>query len=482
MKQVNDLINKLKKRKIKKGILETIAGAYPFSGLYKLGEFCQQYIEPLKLDYRRYYDYKKFYKESEKWDKKKIKNYQNNKLRSLIRYAYHNVPYYNCLLHKLNLKPKDFQNTDDLKKLPVLTREDVKANYYKLIANNFKQAQLLKRAYLSYTSGSSGTPMYVIRDKFTECKERVALEWALSLSGVCPWQKHICLRYKPFAHGKISNNKLFEPYWMRMILSTKENSPGQIQDDLESIKAFKPVYCIGSPAKMYLLSLHAKNNIKNKISFKVFISKYENIYEHQKQSIYQAFGAQTFRYYSSEEFLLIAADCPQQSMHLDIRKGIMEIIQRPGDEENVGRIIYTGFNNRIMPLIRYDTGDTGKMTPGECKCASNFPVLTALNGRGAEVISFNNNRISSLTIGTALETEIEKIAVKECQFVQQSECKLQVNLVAERWHEKSHQQRFRKVITDLIGEGIELDFNYSDRIDRTESGKFHLIKNQNVNI
>ena len=57
-----------------------------------------------------------------------IERLQNRNLRFLIRHAYDTVPYYNRLFRKIGLSPGDVRCVEDLSKVPVLTKEDVRMN------------------------------------------------------------------------------------------------------------------------------------------------------------------------------------------------------------------------------------------------------------------------------------------------------------------------------------------------------------------
>src|SRR5438874_1014797 len=63
---------------------------------------------------------------SEGWSAEWITAYQNEKLCEAIRHAYENVPYYRDLMKSLKLAPRDIRSTEDLHKLPILTKADVR--------------------------------------------------------------------------------------------------------------------------------------------------------------------------------------------------------------------------------------------------------------------------------------------------------------------------------------------------------------------
>jgi phenylacetate-CoA ligase len=108
--------------------------------------------------------YLKFLMKSQWWSESDFKEYQNEKLRALIKHAYENVPYYTELFKKLKLTPADIKTTDDLYKLPILTKDIVRENVKngKIIAKNIPKRKMI----LSSSSGSTGEPLqyYITKD------------------------------------------------------------------------------------------------------------------------------------------------------------------------------------------------------------------------------------------------------------------------------------------------------------------------------
>ena len=72
--------------------------------------------------------------ESEKWSRGEIAAYQDEKLRDLIRFAYDTVPYYHERMQAAKITPDDIRSRDDLPKLPLLTKEDVRHNTERLMS------------------------------------------------------------------------------------------------------------------------------------------------------------------------------------------------------------------------------------------------------------------------------------------------------------------------------------------------------------
>ena len=118
-------------------------------------------VYSVKLDFERYggkfKEYKKLLNKSQWFSPEEMKSYQESKLRDLIEYSYIHVPYYRRMLDERNLKPVDIQCIEDLQKLPVLTKRDVKTNYNDLISDEVDKRSLKT----GHTGGTTGSPLEI---------------------------------------------------------------------------------------------------------------------------------------------------------------------------------------------------------------------------------------------------------------------------------------------------------------------------------
>ena len=86
----------------------------------------------------------------------------------------------------------------------------------------------------------------------------------------------------------------------------------------------------------------------------------------------------------------VATECEQhEGLHLNMEYGITQVLNEqdepvaPGTE---GRIVCTGLENLSMPLIRYDTGDIGKILPDRCPCGRNLPLMAPVTTKAEDQI------------------------------------------------------------------------------------------------
>ena len=90
-----------------------------------------------------------------------IRQLQELRLRRMMRHAYHHVPYYNELFERLRIRPDEIQTLDDLRRLPLLSQEEVRENlHFDLFADNHRKRDMQKVT----ASGSNGEPIEIYVD------------------------------------------------------------------------------------------------------------------------------------------------------------------------------------------------------------------------------------------------------------------------------------------------------------------------------
>lgn len=102
----------------------------------------------------------KFLEESQYWDSEKIIEYQFKKFKKLLSYAYENVPYYSDLFKKLKLAPADFKTIEDIRKIPVLTKEIARKENLNLISRRINK----NKTKYGKTGGTTGAPLLIYKD------------------------------------------------------------------------------------------------------------------------------------------------------------------------------------------------------------------------------------------------------------------------------------------------------------------------------
>ena len=91
-----------------------------------------------------------------------LEELQVRRLRAIIKHAYKNTTYYNRKFKKAGVTPDDIKSSNDLIKIPVTTKDDVR----KYGLTEMTSCGLdISRCRIVPTSGSSGTPMRIVYDQ-----------------------------------------------------------------------------------------------------------------------------------------------------------------------------------------------------------------------------------------------------------------------------------------------------------------------------
>ncbi|MCR5369567.1 MAG: methyltransferase domain-containing protein [Clostridium sp.] len=109
----------------------------------------------------------------------------------------------------------------------------------------------------------------------------------------------------------------------------------------------------------------------------------------------------------------------REGCHLRVGDLMLEVID-PETGENVpegeyGELVLTTFHREAMPLIRYRTGDMGRLIPGKCGCGSLLPRLGKVQGRFRDEIRLGDGRM--LTVHLLDETILGMKGVQDYRAV-----------------------------------------------------------------
>jgi phenylacetate-CoA ligase len=134
----------------------------------------------------------------------------------------------------------------------------------------------------------------------------------------------------------------------------------------------------------------------------------------------QVFGCPVYdRYGLAEVSGYVAQECSfHQGLHVNGSISILEVIRDghacgPGE---AGKIVVTNLHNYAMPLIRYETGDTGTIGD-ECACGRAFSILAKIEGRSADWVATESYPVPIASFIGALE-ELRMRSIEKFQFNQ----------------------------------------------------------------
>ncbi|MFC1979901.1 phenylacetate--CoA ligase family protein [Chloroflexota bacterium] len=417
---------------------------------------------------------------SQWWSRDKILELQNQRLRQLVRHAYDNVPYYRRIFDKRALKLSDIECSEDLVKLPVLTKKLIKDNFDNLTARGFPSKKIIRSA----TAGSTGEPLrfYSTRNDWRNWGNAAYLR-AYGWSGYEIGDKRVDVSGRNPDHSalKVIRYRAIEFFERVVLLDVKEMSVGNMTLLTGKLDNLQPEFINGYPTAIYLLARFIQREGGPRLRPRAVITVSEQLYDYQRELFRKVFQCETYSHYDSWEMHAIATECSEHSgYHIAAENVIVEAVSDEGNpvlfgEE--GKILVTNLHNYAMPFIRYDIGDVGAISDQVCSCGRGLPLLSKLSGRTTDVILTRSGRCipaMALPWGFLADLDIEQL-----QIAQESYEKVVVKLVLD--HELP-QSRLDEITREIIrqwrpqlGENMDINIELVDQIPLTRAGKHKMV-------
>lgn len=415
--------------------------------------------------------------ESQWWKPEDLQEYQNKRLRSLIYHAYINVPYYHDLFRSLNLSPSDISTKDDLVKLPVLTKEDIRKCPEKFIAQNVPQKSLIHGT----TSGSSGKVFEYLIDKNTRSISRAAGLRAWGFAGYSVGDKLVTLAGSSLLPKNVPlYTKIRFKFSRNLPLSSYNLNSERLDEYLQQIIKFNPRYIRGYPSSIAILAEHALEHGIGGINPKGVMTTAETLSKSQREMISSAFHCDVFDQFGCFDGGANACECDQHSgYHISVERSVHEFLDDGGysvaSGEN-GHIILTDLWNYAMPFIRYDAGDMGVPTDRTCPCGRGLPLLEKITGRTVEQIVLpDGKRLPGLLLTDIFEHGDVVTAIQDYQIVQEKVDEFVVNIVKSDRYSPAISNEIQKFFWGHLGGDVGIRFNFLDEIPRTDANKRRIV-------
>lgn len=419
-------------------------------------------------------EYLQSLRESQWYPKNRIDELQFMNLSGVIRNAFETVPFYREIYGKHGVGPSSLRNFDDLRKLPIITKDDLRANPKLFVSDVPGSGHLIE----IHTSGTTGSPLTMyLRSEALEKNYAFfarSLEWA----GVAPGQNSATFAGRVIMSAKqeeppfwrknwIVRNTLFSSYHI-----SEENLPLYV-DELEKIQ---PIFIDSYPSAIFSIGKFLLDrSIESGIAPKSIITSSETLLDNQREVIEKAFHSRVFDQYGSAEMVGFINQCENGSYHINPEYGIVEIIKTDGEpakDGELGELVCTGFVNSAMPLIRYKTGDSAIACERMCSCGRAYPVVKSILGRTDDVIVTRDGRF----IGR-LDPVFKGLSsgIKEAQIIQEDYDCIVVKVVANENFCANDENLLAEELKRRIGPTISVSIIRVNEIPRSRAGKFRSV-------
>ena len=406
------------------------------------------------------------FQESQYWDRDAMLAWQWEKLTKVFRHAVTNTVFY-----AEKYKDCRLDSWDDLGKLPLLTKDEIRSRTGDMIAKGYDKSSLFRMK----TSGSTGVSLELFMDEDS-----------------LQWKRGCTVRHDMWTGWRLGervgaiwgNPEQYADWrsWLRNLLllrhiplDTLKMDDGIMDRYHDTLLKKRPTVLFGHAHSLYLFAKYCEKKGYDDIRPKGIISTAMVLHDFEREVLERVFGCGVYNRYGCEEVSLIGSECDaHRGLHVNMDTLVVEVVDgegRPVPEGEAGAIVVTDLTNMAMPVIRYKVGDVGVLSNELCPCGRTAPLITSLQGRIADyVLLADGSYVSGISLTENFHMALP--GVKQLQIIQEELERLTFKVVpAGEWAEEDA-AALDGLIRKRFGESMRYDVELVASIQSEDSGKY----------
>lgn len=312
---------------------------------------------------------------------------QGRRLHKIVKYVYHNVPFYRNKLQEMDVTPDDIRSIEDIHKLPFTTKQDLRDNY----PFGLQAAPKSEVIRVHASSGTTGNPTivgYTRKDieVWSECMTRCLTAYGVSRDDIFS----VAYGYGLFTGG------LGAHYGVENLgAAVVPTSTGNTEKHVRLIRdlGITGIACTPSYALYLAETMDHMGISKKDIRLRVGAFGAEPWTESMRTEIESRLGLKGFNLYGLSEIMgpCVSYECQEQNgSHICEDHFFPEIIDpetlQPLPYGEVGELVFTTLTKEGMPLLRYRTKDLCSLMNDPCPCGRTSVRMGRILGRSDDML------------------------------------------------------------------------------------------------
>ena len=392
----------------------------------------------------------------------KYEEFINNQKLAIVNFHLKNNNFYREIV---KLKTHNWES------LPVLEKKDLQISLQQRLSDNFT----LDRIFKNKTSGSSGNPFYFAKDKFSH-----ALTWAV-IKNRFNWHQLYGKKQARFygipQNGFDRKKELLKDFFSnRYRFDVFDVSHSAIERWLKKFESSKFVYLNGYTS---VLVVFAKYLISQKKLLKdicptlqACVVTSEMLFKSDRTILEKGFGVKVINEYGASELDLIAFEDADGNWILNTSTLYVEVLNdlnKPVKDGEIGDIVITSLFNKAHPFIRYKIGDRGAIK----KVDSKKYLLEKLEGRNEDIIKLPSGKVSpGLTFYYITKSVMEDSGkIREIKVIQNRLDNFTIEYISDMKLTKSEEIKITDALIKYLEPDLDINFVKLEKLKRSKSGK-----------
>lgn len=334
--------------------------------------------------------------------KPQLQKLQLERLQDTLRRAAQS-PFYRKALQKAGVAPDDVSCLEDVRKLPMTTKDDLRSHY----PYGFLTRPKRDFVRLHASSGTTGSPtaVFYTQDDINQWADLCARSFA-----ACGVRTEDTLQ-NIAGYGLFTGGLGIHYGAERLGCLTIPAGAGNTARQIKLIRDFQVtvIHIIPSYA-LYLGSWLVDNGYNPaELPWNIALIGAEPHTEEARQRIEAMLQLKAYNSYGLSEMNGpgVAFECTEQNgMHVWEDAYLLEILDpdnhEPVDDGQPGELVMTTLTRKGMPLIRYRTRDLTRIVPGDCPCGRTHRRIDRIMGRADDMLIVKGVNIYPMQIEQVL--------------------------------------------------------------------------------
>ena len=394
----------------------------------------------------------------------KVMDMQCERVQKLAKRAYR-IPFYRERFDRAGVKPSDIRTGDDLTKLPVLTKDELREWMAGLV-----NRPEYKDWFCDTTSGSTGKPVSVLFSP----KEKAYMK--------ANWYRvMLCCGYNPLTGKMMSRINMHDPnpggrdtFLQRFgILQHKYvNQYAPEEEVIDAINDYQPDWLYMNKTEMMRLVLYAKRTGKEIFHPKFYDPISEKVTENDRALFIEQLGPGIIDSYGSAETGACMLRLPGKDYYVVHNDSfVVNVVDDEGHLTRQGRVIITPLYKTDLPLINYEVGDRAVM-----RTSQGVHFITNMEGRLNDYFRYEDGQVTSFFEVTPVIAHCSDIL--QIRFIQKSWDLIHVQIVRDEKAKMSEKELEEYLVTNLnkiFKKPFGFEFEWMKVIPPDSNGKLRMI-------
>ncbi len=387
------------------------------------------------------------------WTEDQVRKHQEEQLRKLISYCWENVPYYRSRWASHVSGPQDVQTLDDLQRLPLLTKEELRDELDDLTTRVEKD-----RGEEARSGGSTGRPTRYRMTRFDQEVSWAQLYLGWSWAGYRVGAPFLIVGGESVGVG-LGDRRT----WKDWVINRRVTSGSNLTIDRVQALARSPhfdrlEFIYGYPNAIREFGELLADIGRKPPRLRGVMCTAEVMRDEVRNRISECLGGvPVLDQYGMNDGGILAIEGPERDgHHVFFYRAILEVL----DDQNrqitalrqPGRAVATSLTNFATPFVRYTTGDEVHWYTREPAASGiAWPRLGPIDGRTGDVIYLPSGRRIAMPGLTLVMRWIEDLHAY--QFIQTGPSEVTVRLQRGpgfTWDEEQARKYLSEKITDEI--------------------------------